>query len=63
MSGEAKVAFGLGMLFGGALSVVTLIVCLIASPMNGAAKQEAVKAGKAEYYLDNDNNRQWRWKP
>lgn len=24
---------------------------------------DAVKAGKAEYYLDKDNNKQWRWKP
>ena len=24
---------------------------------------EAVKAGKAEYYLDQDNFKQWRWKP
>ena len=23
----------------------------------------AVKAGKAEYYLDESNERQWRWKP
>ncbi len=22
----------------------------------------AVKAGKAEYYLDENNNKQWRWK-
>ena len=25
-------------------------------------KMEAVKAGKAEYYLDENNNKQWRWK-
>jgi hypothetical protein len=24
---------------------------------------QAVKAGKAEYYLDENNVRQWRWKP
>ena len=23
---------------------------------------EAVKAGHAEYYLDKDNEKQWRWK-
>lgn len=23
---------------------------------------KAVKHNKAEYYLDNNNNRQWRWK-
>jgi hypothetical protein len=26
-------------------------------------KNEAVKNGKAEYYLDSDNDKQWRWKP
>jgi len=26
-------------------------------------RTDAVKAGKAEYYLDADNQRQWRWKP
>jgi hypothetical protein len=25
--------------------------------------QEAVDAGKAEYYLDEHHERQWRWKP
>lgn len=25
-------------------------------------KQEAYKHGKAEYYLDQNNERQWRWK-
>lgn len=25
-------------------------------------KREAVKHGKAEYYLDSNNERQWRWK-
>ena len=31
--------------------------------VNGDFKNEAVKLGKAEYYLDKDFNRQWRWKP
>lgn len=26
------------------------------------AAENAVKAGKAEYYLDEENKRQWRWK-
>ena len=26
------------------------------------SQAEAVSAGKAEYYLDQNNNRQWRWK-
>ena len=25
-------------------------------------EKTAVKAGKAEYYLDENNNKQWRWK-
>ena len=25
-------------------------------------KNHAVKAGRAEYYLDDNNERQWRWK-
>lgn len=25
-------------------------------------RDEAVDHNKAEYYLDNNNNRQWRWK-
>lgn len=25
-------------------------------------RAEAVKAGHAEYYLDAENNRQWRWR-
>ncbi len=33
------------------------------NPMPTFAQEAAVKAGKAEYYLDADNNRQWRWKP
>ena len=26
-------------------------------------KEESVKSGHAEYYLDKDNNKQWRWLP
>lgn len=25
-------------------------------------EKTAVKSGHAEYYLDEDNNKQWRWK-
>lgn len=27
------------------------------------SRDEAVKQGHAEYYLDKDNNKQWRWLP
>lgn len=26
-------------------------------------REEAIRAGHAEYYLDASNQRQWRWKP
>jgi hypothetical protein len=26
-------------------------------------QNEAIKAGKAEFYLDPNNDKQWRWKP
>lgn len=31
-------------------------------PMTSPARAEAVRVGVAEYYLDSQNNRQWRWK-
>lgn len=46
-----------------------VMVLAIASYLTGALiadfgfKNSAVKAGKAEYYLDAKNERQWRWKP
>jgi len=40
-------------------------VCLIC--LSGVSDREwrkdAVAAGHAEFYLDKDNNRQWRWLP
>ena len=37
---------------------------LVNSLLNqGYLQKESVKAGHAEYYLDKDNNRQWRWLP
>lgn len=44
------------------VGVVGIFVCL--AGMDGAyseARSEAVEAGHAEYYLDEDNERQWRW--
>ncbi len=26
-------------------------------------REQAIEAGKAEYYLDDKHERQWRWKP
>ena len=28
----------------------------------GAWERDAIKNGKGEYYLDENNNKQWRWK-
>ncbi len=33
------------------------------APMDGEAVKAAVEAGKAEYFLDINHDRQWRWKP
>ncbi len=43
---------------------VALTFCLFAALIRGKVitKDEAVKAGKAEYYLDENNEKQWRWK-
>lgn len=41
-----------------------LIGCFGGWGMRGkSAERAAVKAGHAEYYLDDKNDRQWRWKP
>jgi len=48
--------------------VLLFIIWSLAMMLIGGALQfesnrkAAVKAGKAEYYLDENNQRQWRWK-
>ena len=42
------------------ISSDVVVVPPVAEP---AWHQEAVDAGKAEYYLDEHHERQWRWKP
>jgi len=44
--------------------LVALIIGLIlgCNVMNSLWEKAAVKAGKAEFYLDADNNKEWRWK-
>ena len=44
---------------------VTAFVCFV---LGGAAgsygmQDKAVEKGHAEYYLDDENNKQWRWLP
>lgn len=36
---------------------------MVASVVHFTWKERAVKQGKAEFYLDSNHNRQWRWKP
>jgi uncharacterized membrane protein len=42
---------------------VVIAVILTICMSNRIWKTEAVIHGKAEFYLDNDYNRQWRWLP
>ncbi len=55
---------------GGIVGWISLLVLTaIVSSFGGAVwgwsyhKEHAVKAGHAEYYLDANNDRQWRWLP
>lgn len=44
-------------------SLVYIGIIVFTGALSKSTWQErAVKAGKAEYYLDADNNKQWRWK-
>ncbi len=65
MSDNRVVAVGVGAFLAG-LAVTTAIfnACDRCAPLRSAYVHDAlVKAGHAEYYLDADNNRQWRLKP
>ena len=50
-----------------AVLVSFVMIVLTLSFWSGVKNREwhdrAVKAGHAEFYLDKDNNRQWRWLP
>ena len=52
---EDMIAFCMGMVCAFALMGFCLGGKLV-------SKDDAVKEGKAEYYLDGKNERQWRWK-
>ncbi len=51
----------------GCIFPIVIIALILAALIGGghlgyeSHKDESVKAGHAEYYLDKDNNRQWRW--
>lgn len=52
-------------LFGDCLSVRWLLfflMCILLGIQNDDWKGKAVNMGHAEYYLDTNHNRQWRWK-
>jgi len=45
---------------------IFLVICIMIFSYLGARdsmKQEAVKRGHAEYYLNKNNKRKWRWLP
>jgi hypothetical protein len=51
----------------GAGAAAALVGCLLLALGHGCRSEnswhdKAVKSGKAEYYLDENNNKQWRWK-
>lgn len=56
--------FFMGVVIGAALCIFVVLMLVIASGTctERTWQDRAVKAGKAEYYLDADNVRQWRWK-
>lgn len=50
---------GIGFLLGITVSIIFVGFTL---GDQGSLKAEAVEAGHAEYYLDENHDRQWRWK-
>ena len=50
----------LGFAFGLIISIAVGIVSFLEGEAN--IKQQAVEKGYAEYYLDKDNNKQWRFR-
>ena len=51
---------------GGIVCTISLTLCAYAIGNAEGRKNlqdKAVKDGKAEYYLDENHMRQWRWKP
>lgn len=43
-------------------AAIVPVALLAMGRLDSEWRDEAVKAGHAEYYLDADHNRQWRWK-
>lgn len=51
--------------FSGALLGIGVFAGVLTATGSSASqlRDKAVEAGHAEYYLDENNERQWRWKP
>ena len=43
-------------------SLAALIACFVLLGVTNSHKADAIQHGVAEYYIDVDNNRQFRWK-
>lgn len=56
--------FSAGCVIGFVITFIAMLVSIlfIVSCNNELWQAEAVKQGKAEYYLDYQNTRKWRWK-
>lgn len=55
---NSTILFLIGALIGAGMSAF-----IVHDAVMSVYKDDAVKHGKAEYYLDDHNARQWRWKP
>ena len=53
----------LGFIVGIISMFIVSVICVAYVLPIGVTKDETVKQGHAEYYLDEDNQRQWRWLP
>ncbi len=63
MSGEDKIDALLLTVIAFIIGVICYCVVHVALCVGELTiKDEAVKAGHAEYYLDGNNERQWRWR-
>ena len=58
-NGDGCAFMMLGFIVSAILGLAFLLVIFGDKPI---PRDEAVKAGHAEYYLDSHNERQWRWK-
>lgn len=52
--------FAIGLIVGGVFAIPAALVA--DNSCDRYWKKEAMEAGYAEYYLDENNERQWRWK-